>query len=171
ANVGHLAPTHLFNFCFDQAVVNTAFIPFRARNGDFPAAVEHVGGIGATNHGRNAEFTRNNCRVASATTTIGDDGRSQLHDGLPVRVGHVGDEDIARLDLVHFGRISHDADLAGTDFLANGPPGNEYFAGGLKAVALLDFVAALLGLHGFRTRLEDVNLAINTVTATLDVHA
>src|SRR3546814_9502533 len=73
--------------------------------------------------------------MASATATVGDDGRSQLHDGFPVGIGHVGDQNVAGLDLVHFGDVGHDAYFARADFLADGAFGDQHFAGRFQAVA------------------------------------
>jgi hypothetical protein len=50
---------------------------------------------------------------------VGDDRARPLHHRLPVRVGHVGDEDVAGLDLVHVGDRVDDAHRAGADLLAD----------------------------------------------------
>src|SRR5690606_4882570 len=97
-------------------------------------------------------------------------GRGQLHDRFPVGVRHVGHENVARLDFVHFGGIGHDAHLAGTNLLADGATGHQHFPGGLQAVTFLDIVGALLRFDGFGTRLEDVDLAVDAVAAPFDVH-
>src|SRR5690606_28655405 len=112
ADVGHFAPANFLDFGFDQAIVDTTFVAFRAGNRDFAAVIQYIGGVCATHHGGDAQFTRNDGRVASAPAAVGDDGGGQFHDGFPVRVGHVGDEDIASLDFIHFRGIGHDTHLA-----------------------------------------------------------
>ena len=90
--------------------------------------------------------------------------------GSPVGVRHVGDQHVAGLDLVHFGDVGHHAHLARADLLADGAAGHQHLAGGLQAVALLHVIDALLRFHRFRTRLQDVDLAVHAVAAPLDVH-
>src|SRR3546814_5699290 len=85
-------------------------------------------------------------------------------------IGHVGDQNVAGLDLVHFGDVGHDAYFARADFLADGASGDQHFAGRFQAVALLHVVMAELRFDGFGASLKDVDLAIQTVAAPLDVH-
>src|SRR5690606_37275861 len=169
-DVGHFAPAHLFDLGLDEAVVNAAFVAFRARHRDFTAVFKHVSGVTATDNGRNAQFAGDDGRVAGTPATVGDDCGGQLHDRFPVRVGHVGDQDVAGLHLVHFRGIGHHANLARADFLTDGAPGDEHFAGGLEAITFLYVVGALLRLHGFGAGLQNVDLAVDAIAAPLDVH-
>ncbi|CAM5197085.1 hypothetical protein CDEN61S_01267 [Castellaniella denitrificans] len=170
ADVGHLAPAHFLDLGLDQAVVDAALVALGAGHGDLAAVGQHVGGVGAAHHGRDAQFARDDGRMAGAPAPVGDDGRGQLHDGFPVGIGHVGDQDVAGAHLVHFGGVGHDAHRARADLLADGAAGDEDLAGGLQAVAFLDVVVALLRLDGFRAGLEDVELAVHPVAAPFDVH-
>src|SRR5690606_437078 len=131
-----------------EAVVDAALVALGAGHGDLVAAEQHVGRVVAADHGRDAQLARDDGGVAGAAAAVGDDGRGQLHHGFPVGVRHVGDEDVAGADLVHFRGVGDDAHLAGTDLLADGAAGDQHFAGGLQAVAFLDVLRALLGLHG-----------------------
>src|SRR5690606_28666056 len=106
------------DFRFDQTVVDTTFVAFRARDRHQGTVGQDFGSIAAADHGRDTELTRNNRRVASPPTTVGDDGRGTLHDGFPVRVGHVGYQYVAGFDFVHFGNVGDQAHFARTDFLA-----------------------------------------------------
>src|SRR5690606_10949742 len=90
ADIGHFAPADFFDLGFDQAVVDPTLVALGARYGDFAAVIEQIGGIGAPNHCGYAKLARNDRGVAGTADTVGHDGRSQLHDGLPVGVGHVG---------------------------------------------------------------------------------
>src|SRR5690606_28246038 len=102
--------------------------------------------------------------------TVGHDRRSALHDRLPVGVGHVGDEHVAGLDLVHLRDVADQSHRTRAYLLADGAAGDQHTAGGLELVTLLHIRIALLRLHGFGTRLQDVDLAVDAVTAPLDVH-
>src|SRR5690606_29380100 len=90
--------------------------------------------------------------------------------GFPVGVGHVGNEHVAGLHLVHLGNVGHHAHRAGTDLLADGASSHQHLPGGLQAIALLHVVAALLRLHRFGTRLQNVDLAVDAVAAPFDIH-
>src|SRR5690606_6941545 len=120
ADLGHLAPADFFDLGFQQTVVNTAFVAFSTRHRHFLAFFQHVCGVVATDHGRDAQFASNNRRVAGTAATVGDNSRSQLHDGFPVRVRHVGHQHVAGFDQIHLGGVSHDTDFARTDLLTNG---------------------------------------------------
>src|SRR5690606_21223013 len=95
---------------------------------------------------------------------------SDLHDGFPVGVSHVGDENVAGLDFIHFGGIRHNAHLAGTNLLTDGTAGDQDFTGSLQAVTLLNIIGALLRFDRFRAGLQDIDLAVDTVTVPLGVH-
>src|SRR5690606_12646306 len=170
ADLGHLAPADFFDLGFQQTVVNTAFVAFSTRHRHFLAFFQHVRGVVATNHGGDAQFASNNRRMAGTAATVGDDSRSQLHDGFPVRVRHVGHQHVAGFDQIHLGGVRHNTDFARTDLLANGAACNQHVAGGFQAVTLLHIVAALLGLHRLRTGLQNVDLAVDTITTPLNVH-
>ena len=81
-----------------------------------------------------------------------------------------GDEDVARLDAVHFGGAFNDAHGTRADLLADGAALAEQAALGLERVAKLHVGLVLLGLHRFGTGLKDVDLAVVAVLAPLDVH-
>src|SRR5690606_24860027 len=170
ADIGHLSPAYFFGFGFDQTVIDAAFVSLGAGHSHFAAVLQDVRRVSATHDCGNAQLTRNDGRVAGTAAAVGDDGGSQLHDRLPVGVGHVGDENVAGLHLVHFRGVGHHAHLAGADLLADGAARDQHFAGGLQAVAFLYVVAALLRLHRLGAGLKDVDLAVDAVTAPLDVH-
>src|SRR5690606_30406588 len=170
ADVGHFAPADFLDLGLDQAIVDAAFVAFRAGHGDFAAVGQHIGGVGAAHHGRDAQLARDDGGVAGAPASIGDNGRGQLHDRFPVGVGHVGDQDVAEAHLVHLGSVGNDAHRDRADLLPDGAAGDQDFAGRLQAVAFLDVVVALLRLHGFRACLQDVPFAVHPVAAPFDVH-
>ena len=164
--VAHVGGDH---FIVELAAVHITGVAFGTGNGHVVVLVQHFGGVAATDNGGNAELAGDDRRVAGTAATVGDDGRSTLHHRLPVRVGHVGNQHVAGLDAVHLGSVLDHANLAGADLLANGATVGEGLAVLLEAV-LFHHVAGLLALHGFRTGLQDVQLAVVTALAPLDVH-
>ena len=78
-----------------------------------------VGRISTAHNSRNPELAGNNCGVTGSPTAIGHNGRGALHDRLPVGIGHVSDQHIARLNALHLAGILDNPDLASANFLAN----------------------------------------------------
>ena len=81
------------------ALVDKPRVTFSARYGDIGAVAQLCSGIAAAHHGWDTEFAGDDCCVAGAPTSIGDDRCSAFHDRFPVRVGHVSHQDIASLHL------------------------------------------------------------------------
>ena len=169
ADLGHFAAHHFGHFGLDQAVIDLAGIAFGAGHGHQGAILQKCGGVTAADHGRNAQLTRNDGGVAGTTTTVGDNGAGALHDGFPVGVGHVGHQHVAGFHLVHLRDVRHQTHRAGTNLLANRAAFGQHIACALELVAQLG-LALGLALHGFRTRLQDVQVAVSAVLAPLDVH-
>src|SRR5690606_38051481 len=92
-----------------------------------------------------------------------------LHHGLPIGVGHVRYEYVAGLHAVHLGDVANDLHRAGADALADRTALDQHGALFLQQVALHD-IGAAAALHGFRTRLDDVQLAVVPVLGPLDIH-
>ena len=165
----HLAALHFGDLGLQQAVVDEAGVALGAAHGDQRAVLQQVGGVAAADHGRDAQFARDDGRVAGAPAAVGDDGAGALHHRLPVRVGHVGHQHVAGLHLVHLADVVHQAHRAGADLLADGAAFGQHGARALELVALLG-LALLLALHRLGARLQDVELAVGAVLAPLDVH-
>ena len=125
--------------------------------------------MAGANHSGDAEFARDDGGVAGAPAPVGDDGAGALHHRLPVRVGHVGHQHVARLHLVHLGNVVHQPHRTRANLLANGPPLDQHGAGALELVAQLG-LSVRLALHRLGPRLQDVELAVGAVLAPLDVH-
>ncbi len=134
-------------------------------------SLQHVGRVAAADHRRNAQLARDDRRVAGAPAAVGDDRRGALHHRLPVRVGHVGDQHVARLDLVHLGGIVRPRapDRRRSSGRWRGPSASTV-RGALELVAQLGLACCGLALHRLGTRLQDVELAVAAVLAPLDVH-
>src|SRR5690606_1927689 len=116
----------------------------------------------------NAQLARNDGRMAGAPAAVGDDRGGTFHDGLPVRVGHVGHQHVAALHTCHFLDAADDARRAAADALADGAAAGEHLGLALVRVALHGAPAA--ALLGLRAGLQDVGLAGLAVLAPLDVH-
>ncbi|VVN12319.1 hypothetical protein PS639_03855 [Pseudomonas fluorescens] len=151
------------------AFEDVAGVAFSAGNGHALAVFQQLGGVAATDHRRDAQLAGDDRRVAGTAATVGDDGAGALHDRFPVRVGHVGDQHVAWLDLVHLGHVLDDADLAGADALADGATFHQHGAGFFQQVPFHD-IRRGTALHGFRTGLNDIELAVVAVFGPLDVH-
>lgn len=82
--------------------INVACISFGTGNGDLFVLGNAIGGVVAPHHGRDSQFAGDDGCVAGASVSIGDDGGSAFHDGLPVGIGHVRHQHITRLHPVHF---------------------------------------------------------------------
>ena len=168
--VWHFVQREVDDFDFEQAVVDVAGIAFGARHRHSHAIFQQGGRIATAHNSGNAKFTGNNRCVAGTTTTVGDDSSCTLHNRFPIGVGHVGDQHVAGFDAVHFGRIFNHPHHALTDFLANGTACDQDGAVVLQAVAAQGVHAGFLRFHGFRTGLQNVELAVDTVFAPLDIH-
>ena len=168
-NWRHRTALDLSDFGVQQAVVDIAGVALRAAHRDQHAVFELFGGISTTHHSRNAQLTRNNGRMASTPAPVGHDGAGTLHYGLPVRVGHVGHQHIARLDLVHVLDVPHNTDWAGTDFLANRAAFCQHGAGALELVAHLGLAFGLT-FHRFWPGLQNIKQAIRAIFAPLNIH-
>mmetsp|Transcript_82393 Transcript_82393/g.148665 ORF Transcript_82393/g.148665 Transcript_82393/m.148665 type:complete len:529 (-) Transcript_82393:1212-2798(-) len=153
-----------------RALVDEASVTLGARDRHLIALRQLFCGVATANHGRNAQLASNDCRVASAATTIGNDGTGLLHDGLPVRICHVCDQHISLLELRHLVNAGQEVDLARADTLADGTAFNEDVGALLLHLVLLKDSHLLLGGHGLRAGLHDVDLAIIAITSPLDVH-
>ena len=167
---GHFIQSHIGNFHIQQACVNQAGVAFGARHGNFLSLGKHAGGIAAAHHGRNAQLARNNGGVAGAAAAVGHNCRSALHHRLPIGVGHVGNQNIARFNGVHFRGVFHQAHFALADFLADGAAFAQHFFLAVDRIAAQAAATLFLRFHGFRARLQDVELAVGAVAAPFDVH-
>ena len=168
-NFGHGATNDFGHFGFQQAIVNSPGITLGATHSYQSAVFELFGCISTTHHGRDAQFARNDGSMTGPTTTVCDDGAGTLHDGLPIGVGHVCDQHIASLDLVHFRNTVHQTDRTRSNLLPNGTALCQYSAFAFEFVA--QFGCAFgLALHGFGAGLQNVKQAICTIFAPLDVH-
>ena len=165
----HLAALHFGHFSFQQTVIDAAGVAFGTTDRDQHAILELAGRIAATDHRGDAELACNDGCVAGSSAAICHDRTGALHHWLPVRVGHVGDQHVAWLHLVHILDVVNHADRSGSNFLTNGAPLGQHGTRALELVALLG-LALGLAFDGLGPRLQDVNLAVDTVLAPLDVH-
>ena len=168
-NLGQIAHVGGDDLELQLAAVHIAGVAFGAGHGDRFTLMQDIGRIAATHDRRNAQLARDDGSVAGAPATVGDDGGGTLHHRLPVGIGHVGDEHVARLHAVHLGSVTDHAHHAGTDLLADGTPVGHGLAVLLETV-LFHHQTGVLTLHGLRTRLQDVELAVVAILAPLDVH-
>ena len=168
-NLRQFATFNFRDFHVKDAFVHFTFIAFRARHGHKHAVFQHIGRIRAANNRWYAQFTRDDRSMTGATTTVGDDRCRTFHHGLPVRVGHVGNQDVTRLYSFHFRWIHDHAHCACTNFLTDRTTCCQYVCAAFERVAHFGF-ATLLALDRFWTCLQNVNFTVVTVFAPFDVH-
>ena len=125
--------------------------------------------MATADHRRNTQLASNDGGMAGSPTSVGDDRCGALHDRLPIRVGHVGHQHIARLHLVHVGNVVDDPHRTSADLLTDRPALHNDRALALELVAVLG-LAGRLALDCFGAGLQDIKFAINAVFAPLDVH-
>ena len=168
-DLGQHASLDFTDFCFEQAIVNVTGIAFGTADGNQSALFQLFCGVAAAHHGRNTQLSRDDGSVASATATVGDNGAGTLHHGFPVRIGHVGHQHVAGLNLVHLTDVMHQAHRARTNLLTNRPALGQDGAFAFELVAQFGRSFGL-ALHGFRAGLQDIEQTIGAVFAPLDVH-
>ncbi len=124
--------------------------------------------MGAADDCRNPKLSGDDGGMAGAAAAIGHDGRSALHDRLPVRVGHIGDQHVTGLHPVHLVQIMNNPGGASTDTLANAAPLYDDLGMALQFEALNAVIGA--ALHRFRTSLQNVKLPVLAILAPFDIH-
>src|SRR5690606_4126976 len=144
-------------------------VAFGTGHRDFLSVLQLAGGVATTHHRGNAQFTGDDRRVAGTAAAVGDDGAGALHHRFPVGIGHVGNQHVAGLDLVHLGYVPDDLDRPCPDTLTDRAAFNQDGALVLQQVTLHD-VDVAAALNGLRAGLHDVQLAVITVLGPLDVH-
>ncbi len=166
----HLVQTHIDDVDGQRALVHMARVALGAGDRHGGAIGQHARRIAAAHDGRNAELARDDRGVAGAPAAVGDDGRRALHHRLPIRVGHVGDQNITRLDAVHFGGRLDEAHVALPDLLAYGAAARQNRGLRLQPITAKTLCTFILRLHRFRARLQDVQMSVLAVAAPFDVH-
>src|SRR5690606_17556615 len=87
-------------------VIDDAGIAFRAGHGDDLAILEFAGGIATAHHCRSTQLAGDDACMTRPRAAIGDNCTGAVHYRLPVRIGHVGNEDVAGLELDHYRDIA-----------------------------------------------------------------
>ena len=168
-NVGHGPALDFRDFCFQQAVINSAGIALCTADCDQGAIFELIGCVATTHHGRNTQFARNDGGVARPAASVGDNGTGALHHGLPIGIGHVSDQHVTCLDLVHLRDAVDQTNRPSPNFLTNGAALGQHSALAFQGVA--QFCCAFgLALDGLWASLQDIKQAVCAILAPLNVH-
>src|SRR5690625_4953164 len=153
----------------EDAVVDAAGIALGTADGHVHAGFQQVGSVATAHHRRNAQFAGDDRRVTGAATAVGYNCRSALHNRFPVRVGHIGHQHVAGLNLLHVGDALHHAHGTAADALADGATFAQHLTGLAQQVAL-HHRAGGTALYGLRTGLDDVEATVFAILCPLDIH-
>src|SRR3989338_2387655 len=96
--------------------------------------------------------------MRSLAAMIGDNSRRDLHDGLPIRISDIRDQDFARLELVQILDVIDDMRPACRDLVTDGNALSDKLALLLEIKLLIDG-DILLALSRLRSCLDDKELA------------
>src|SRR5690606_9358316 len=108
--------------------------------------------------------------VTGTAATVGDNRRGTRHDRFPVRVGHVGNQYVARLYALHILDVGDDAHHAGADTLPDGTALDQHLGTLLLEQVTLHHGHVGTALHRLRARLDDIQLAVVAIQRPLDIH-
>ncbi len=147
--------------------IDVTGIAFGTGDGNVLIVLHAFGGVTAADHGRDAQLTSDDSRVTGTAATVGDNRRRLFHDRFPVRVGHVGDQHVARLDTVHFADVVDHLHRTCADAVTDSTAFSDDVALRMQRVTLHHLTA---GTHGFRTRLDDKQFAGVAIFGPLDIH-
>ena len=168
-NRRHNTPLNLGHFCVQQTIVDVTCISLRATDCHQGLIHQGRGRITATNDSRNTKLSGNNGCVTSTPTSVGHDGTRQFHDGLPIGVSHIGNQNIASLHKTHFSRAIDQPDGSSANFLANRSALRKQTAFRLQFVTNFG-LSNLLTFDCFRTCLQYVKLSVISIFSPLYVH-
>src|SRR5581483_4916190 len=149
-NRRHLSEVDVAHFEIEPVLIYHSGFTFGARHRHRHSGSNDVGRVAAADHRRNAEFARHDGGMTGTTAAVRDD-------------------DLAGFDLIELGGALNDARVAGADARADGTPRYQHLAALFQAEAL-QHVVPRAAAHGFGTRLQYVELAVEAVFAPFDVH-
>ena len=152
-----------------QSLVDVTGITLGTGYGDLRPMGDFFGGIATANHRRYAHFPGDDSGMTGTAAPVGNDGGGPLHDGFPVRIGHIGDQHIAIIDQVHFTDTVDNLDHTLADAVTDTAALCQHPAFFLEQIAL-HARADITALHGFRSRLHNIDETIVTVPGPLDIH-
>ncbi len=158
----------------ELAVVDVAGLALGAAHRDHLTVTDLLGAVLGADDAGDAQLAADDRRVAGPAATVGDDAAGGLHDRLPVRVGHVGNQYFARPEIMDLADRAQDAGDALTDL------GADRLSLGEQGALLLEHVGfhhlfAGLGVHRLRPGLDDeqparADLDTVAVLGPFDVH-
>src|SRR3990167_4544559 len=108
-------------------------------------------------------------RVRGAAAFFGDYGGGLFHDGLPIRVGHLGDQDFPRQKRMHIADVVDDTHGPGDYLVSDRKPAHARSAL-FAADVLFNLVSVATHLHRLGARLQYEKLVGATVERPLHVH-
>ena len=131
--------------------------PLAPIHGDLHAVLQNAGGLLGSHHCRTAQLSADDGCMAGHSALIGDDGTGPLHPRNHIRHGHLGDHDVALLDLVQVSAAGDNLHNAtGHTWCCTKPVQKDLAAAGCCWAGCL----LLAAYGGDGTGLEDVDLVL-----------
>src|SRR5215204_23118 len=153
----------------ESTLVEAPDLPLTARYSDGIAGLGGLGGVLRTHDGGYPELAGHYGSVRGATAPVGDDGRSGLHDRLPVWVCDLRDKHLAALEALYLARVLEHPCLARRDRVAYSQALDEHPSPLLEAVHTQRRCTAC-SIHRLWAGLQDKERAREAISGPLDVH-
>ena len=111
-----IAQIDIGDLIINQPRIHTTALPLSTAHRHFIAIMQHVRRIHRSYDCRNTDLTCYNSGMTCPSSSIGDHSRCFFHDRFPVRIGDVGDKDIAGIKFLTLMRRMDDFYPTGADF-------------------------------------------------------
>ncbi len=107
--------------------------------------------------------------MAGPASPVGDNPGGDLHDGFPVRIGHLGHQHLALFKLINLLCAGEDMDGSSADLLSDASPLSQDPPLLFQYIGLQDIHVALR-FDRLRPRLKDEKLLRDAVLCPFDIH-
>ncbi len=108
------------HFVFEHSLIDIANLTLSTGNRDIPTIRNQLAAMAGADYTRNSQLAGDNSGVTGPAPTVSDNGGGDLHNWFPVGIGHIGNQNLALLEIVDVGHLLNDRGLALTNL---GPHG------------------------------------------------
>ena len=169
-NAWHVVERDGLYFKTNLAAINIAGVTLAAAHCQIFTFANDIGRVLAADHGWNPEFAGDDRCMTGASAAIGHDRRRTFHYRLPIRVGHIGDDDVSIPEQADLGHILDHACRALAHLAANGTAFGDLCTLRRHAITCQRICFCFLRFHRFGARLQNVQLAVAAVPAPFNIH-